>query len=593
MKPDHALTPSLLARTVALSVVVAGTSPLLGGGEETVPLRNWQAPSWYALPADSGPDLDGRSEATALAPGVDSALLATSTLAFVGITPCRVADTRQPPPGEFGQPWMPASTVRSFTLTGQCAIPAGAEAVSFNFTVTNTAGAGFLLVYPAGGQVPGVSTLNYLGAQTIANAAVVPLGTLGGGRGISVIPGVAGFDLIIDVNGYYAVQGVVSSLNGTTGAVSITAGSNVAVTPSGQNVQLSAGPLVSSLEGLSGIVDVAPINGTTVTAGSGTLTLGTNATSVATAGAIVMRDGSAAFAAGTIDLTGTPYLLSLSGGTRLLHQTGNSTNLFFGPSAGGPTSAGTNHTAFGWHALAINSSGSSNTAFGAGALAENETGGTNAAFGSLALTNSQSGSSNAAFGHASLNALTTGAENVAVGRGAGGLLQSGDNNVYVGTNVFASVADESNTIRIGNSSATATYVRGVSGASVGTASAVYVNSSGRLGTVTSSARFKDDVADLTDPSPLLQALRPVSFVYRTDETRTPQAGLIAEEVERIAPYLVTRDEEGRLLSVRYDQLVPMLLAEVKRLEARDADLSRTLSTVLERLRQLESAQPGR
>ncbi|MBK9966675.1 MAG: hypothetical protein IPP07_18060 [Holophagales bacterium] len=111
----------------------------------------------------------------------------TNPLAFVGVTPCRVADTRQLPAGEFGQPFMGASTARSFTITGQCSIPSDAEAVSFNFTVTDTAGAGFLLTYPAGGSVPGVSTLNYLAAQTIANAAVCRSARLGR-KGITVIP---------------------------------------------------------------------------------------------------------------------------------------------------------------------------------------------------------------------------------------------------------------------------------------------------------------------------------------------------------------------------------------------------------------------
>jgi hypothetical protein len=577
----------------------------LTAGDDAVPVRNWQAPAYWTVPIQNDEARSARVEE----PGADTSTLATSTLAFVGITPCRVADTRQAPPGEFGQPWMQPSTVRSFTLTGQCAIPAEAEAVSFNFTVINTAGPGFLLVYPAGGQVPGVSTLNYLAAQTIANAAVVPLGTLGGGRGISVIPGVSGFDLIIDVNGYYAAQGVVSSLNGATGAVSITAGSNVVVTPSGQNVQVAAGPLVSSLAGLTGAVLVDGNTGAEVSLVGQTILIRTNATSTNDPNTLVARDTAGEFAAGTVQLLGSPYLLTASDGSRLMHATGDATNIFAGRKAGGTTVTGVYNTAFGYEALSSVTTGGYNAAFGHRALAthktanestafgeralELSTGGMNTAVGASALRSTSTGATNTAIGAEVMTGLTTGVQNIAVGAGAGNGLTTGSSNIFIGVDLHPTTSGETNTIRIGVSTAAATFIRGISGVNVGTASAVYVNSSGQLGTVTSSARFKNDVADLADPSPLLQALRPVSFVYKTDETCTPQAGLIAEEVEKVAPHLVTRDEDGRLLSVRYDQLVPLLLAEVKRLEARDTELSRTLSTVFERLRQLESAQTGR
>ena len=94
---------------------------------------------------------------------------------------------------------------RNFTLTGQCGIPASAAAISLNVTVTNTQGPGFILIYPQGGAQPNVSTLNYVAGQTIANAAVVPLGT---GGGVTVIAGVSGTDLILDTNGYYGPAGV-------------------------------------------------------------------------------------------------------------------------------------------------------------------------------------------------------------------------------------------------------------------------------------------------------------------------------------------------------------------------------------------------
>jgi hypothetical protein len=125
---------------------------------------------------------------------------------FVGITPCRVADTRGNGfTGAYGPPSLIANATRSFTITGQCGIPDDAEAVSFNFGALNVSGAGDLRVFPAGGTVPLVSTLNYnANTPNIANAAIVALGV----GAIKVQADGVSIDLIIDVNGYYAPAGV-------------------------------------------------------------------------------------------------------------------------------------------------------------------------------------------------------------------------------------------------------------------------------------------------------------------------------------------------------------------------------------------------
>jgi hypothetical protein len=121
---------------------------------------------------------------------------------FQTLNPCRIVDTRALSgfPAGYGTPSLAAGVPRNFTLSGQCGIPGTASAVSLNVTVTNPAGDGFILIYPAGGSQPGVSTLNYVAGQTIANAAIVPLGS---GGAVTVIAGVSGTNLILDTNGYF------------------------------------------------------------------------------------------------------------------------------------------------------------------------------------------------------------------------------------------------------------------------------------------------------------------------------------------------------------------------------------------------------
>jgi len=150
---------------------------------DEVPLRNWTVPSSPTRLSALG-DIGN--------PGV-----------FVAVTPCRVVDTRLGMgfSGAYGPPALTAAP-RTFNIvaSGCTGLPANVSAFSLNFAVTNTAGPGHIVAWPTGGTMPNVSTLNYLGAQTLANAAIVPAGS---GTSISVVAAVSATDLIIDINGYF------------------------------------------------------------------------------------------------------------------------------------------------------------------------------------------------------------------------------------------------------------------------------------------------------------------------------------------------------------------------------------------------------
>jgi len=120
---------------------------------------------------------------------------------FFTVAPCRVADTRDPA-GPYGGPALAANVDRTFVIGGQCGVPIAAKAVSFNFTITQPTALGDLRVFPAGGGLPLVSTLNWKPAQTRANNAIVGLGP---SADITVHPDQASgtVHLIIDVNGYF------------------------------------------------------------------------------------------------------------------------------------------------------------------------------------------------------------------------------------------------------------------------------------------------------------------------------------------------------------------------------------------------------
>ena len=124
---------------------------------------------------------------------------------FFSITPCRVADTRNPN-GVFGGPALASNTTRNYPIRGQCGIPLTAQAAVFNFTVVQAPTDGNLIVYPAGGAVPNTSVLNWAAGEfAVGNGAIIQLA--GSTNDISVYPnmpaGAPSINFVIDTTGYF------------------------------------------------------------------------------------------------------------------------------------------------------------------------------------------------------------------------------------------------------------------------------------------------------------------------------------------------------------------------------------------------------
>ena len=223
-------------------------------------------------------------------------------------------------------------------------------------------------------------------------------------------------------------------------------------------------------------------------------------------------------------------------------------------------SSGVNNTAVGFDAMYHTTSGSYNKADGAFALFNNTAGSFNVAEGFKASFSSTTAYGNTAVGYAAL-VSNTGAFNIALGYRAGARLGAGNHNIYIGNEGDST---DLRTIRIGTEARqVATYIAGIDGVSV-SGTAVCVASDGQLGECSpSSERFKHDIGAMDKASEVIFSLRPVTFRYNADldPSEKPQFGLVAEEVEKIAPDLVRRDKNCRLNGVRYDAVNAMLLNE--------------------------------
>jgi hypothetical protein len=251
-----------------------------------------------------------------------------------------------------------------------------------------------------------------------------------------------------------------------------------------------------------------------------------------------------------------------------------------------------NHnTAGGFHALFSNTEGSENTAIGSGALSSNTGGNENTATGANALFHNIGGVANTAIGFQALlntttglntavgtSALindTTGDSNVALGIGAGNAVTTGNNVICIGANVAGANINDS------------CFIGNIYGQTAGFGTAVYINSSGQLGTMNSSRRFKDNIKPMDKASEVLFALKPVTFHYKKelDPAGIAQFGLIAEDVEKVDRDLVVRDPDGRSRAVRYDQVNAMLLNEFlkehKKVEEQQSKIEKQEATIVE------------
>lgn len=524
-------------------------------------------------------------------------------------------------------------------------IPSTAQAYSVNLTVVpHPLGTpvNFVTMWPAGAAIPTVSTLDDQQGAIVANAAIVPAGAPSGGISVYAY-GPA--DVIIDMNGFYAAP---TDLNSNTAigtgslAGSPTGSFNTAVgvqtlntnstgsdnTASGyqslqnntvgsQNTANGFQALQSNANGASntanGYQALKSNNGGNFNTAAGedallSNTLGSQNTAVGGSALQANTTGSNNTASGyqalysNVNGSGS----TANGYQALQYNTSGGSNTADGYQALQQNTQGSFNTASGTQSLESNTTGVNNTAVGAAALQANNIGGGNTATGYNAMQQNTSGSENTALGWSALNANISGGYNVAIGWDALNSNTTGATNIAIGAYAAQNVAGiNSNNIHIGSQGAssdtgvikigtqgtqTSVAIAGISGASASGGAAVYVTATGQLGTVLSSGRFKEQITDMGDTSNKLFQLHPVSFFYKPqydDGSHLPQYGLIAEEVAKVYPEMVAYDNDGNVLTVKYQLLTPMLLNEVQKQNTQIQKQEEALQIQQEQNRKLE------
>jgi hypothetical protein len=510
---------------------------------DSVALKHWAAPLYWQPSASV--------EEHVVVPAASATGLPANAnpLVFVAMQPCRVVDTRtgsQGFSGAFGPPSLSGGVSRTIPILSSttCTIPALAQAYSFEITVVPPGPLGYVTAFPTGVSSP-VAAIAVESPQgyLVSNTGIIPGGTNGSVDLYASNP----TDIIIDINGYYVSIGDAAgntalglgALGGNSSGINNTATGTNALqsnTSGGFNTAIGNGALSSN------------------TTGSENTASGQDALSSNTTGSLNTANGQEALMSNTTGLANTAM-----GYYALKSNTTGGFNTASGNAALAGNTTGTANTAIGTNALNFSTTGSNNTASGSDAMLYNATGGNNTASGNEALQNN-----------------TTGNNNIAIGYQAAFNVSTGNSNIHIGSQ---GNAKDSGTIRIGGAitnnagasypAQTSFFVAGLRGVTTGNNDAipVVIDSNGQLGTVNSSARFKEDIHEMGTASSGLMRLRPVMFRYQkpfADGSKPIQYGLIAEEVADVYPDLIARSADGQIESVKYQVLDSMLLNELQK-----------------------------
>ncbi|MGB9475232.1 MAG: tail fiber domain-containing protein [Candidatus Udaeobacter sp.] len=284
-----------------------------------------------------------------------------------------------------------------------------------------------------------------------------------------------------------------------------------------------------------------------------------------------------------LSLSDASFDTAVGAGALLLDTSG--TNTAVGAGALLSNSTGSDNNVCGTFGLFSNTTGTFNNAHGREALFLNVDGSENNAFGDLAMENNTSGASNTAIGDDALRNNVDGSFNVAVGDEAGtGLGASVNNCIAIGAPGAGPFAVLDNTCFIGS-------IFGEPVSDPGTQTAVFVDQFNVVGIFNSSQRYKHDIQPMDKASETIYSLKPVTFKFNSDWKGTTQYGLIAEEVEKVDPKLVTHGKDGETVSVHYEQINSMLLNEFlkehKKVEVQQATIAELKSTVAQQQKEME------
>jgi len=406
--------------------------------------------------------------------------------------------------------------------------------------------------------------------------------------------GAVGPDATDTINVLGTADEIVTTGNPATNTITWSLGGHVATSYLADDAN-SAVPTagVLTVTGAHGLNTTAPGSASTIsTQINNAITLGDLAVLTGITPALTCTTGGITLSGSTGSLDSSPLIVFGAGNNRIsfVHN-----DVYLGFNAGNlsGTKSGIFNIGIGPYACNSLTSGQRNIGIGNGALQNCVDGIANTTLGYVAGKTISSGSSNIFIGHEAGSGITTGSYNISIQSPAAADLTTGDsNNIHIGTT--GGHGGENSTIRIGTHGAgvgqqNLCYIAGIRGITTTVVDAVpvLISSTHQLGTVSSSIRYKENVQDMGDETQALYKLRPVTFNFKSDASKSRQYGLIAEEAIQHLERLIVYNKDHEPETVKYMDLIPMTLNELIKHQAKIEHQGEVIKNLKDRLRILE------
>ena len=291
------------------------------------------------------------------------------------------------------------------------------------------------------------------------------------------------------------------------------------------------------------------------------------------------------------------------GESTLVSNTKGFFNVALGFKALSNNTEGANNVAVGTVSMQNNTLGGGNVSVGDSSMRSNETGTGNTALGLASLAENKNGQYNVAIGAFSLDSITEGNNNVAIGAFSGRTNINSSSRLYIESNNDISIADtliygefdnrvvklNGKTVTVGTSDATQVDIHGTTlNLAKASGSKVYVGASGSTVYIkgstysTSDARLKNIGADFTSGLDKIDKINVKHFTFKDDKTKTPRVGVIAQDLQKIFPNSVTKDDKG-FLNINKDEMFYAVINSVKELHQMFTDFCSSIKASVDSL----------
>lgn len=105
---------------------------------------------------------------------------------------------------------------------------------------------------------------------------------------------------------------------------------------------------------------------------------------------------------------------------------------------------------------------------------------------------------------------------------------------------------------------------------------------------TSDRRLKDNISENNSGLKEILALKPYEYIFKSDKKKTPQVGVIAQDLQKVFPNSVHQSEDG-YLHIRWDEMFYAMINAIKTLDKKVVQIASDITGMESAVKQLKSS----